>query len=123
LVPFKDNNWDITWLGDKVGVLFGQADLSNIGNTVVTGHNWDYGNIPGPFLRLEELMIGDLITIETEEGVYTFSVTENLVVDQYDFDAVFVSVEEPTITLMTCDGYDAATRTFTQRRVVRAVLK
>jgi len=122
-VPFKNNNWDITWLGDKVGVLFGQADLSDIGNTVVTGHNWDYGNIPGPFLKLEELKIGDLITIETGEGNFTFSVTENLVVDQYDFDAVFINVDQPTITLMTCDGYEAATRIFTQRRVVRAVLK
>lgn len=121
-VPFKNNNWDITWLGDKVGVLFGQADLSTVGNTVITGHNWDYGNIPGPFLKLEDLKPGDLISIESEEGNFSFTVTENLVVDQYDFDSVFVSVDMPTITLMTCDGYDPYTKIFTQRRVIRAVL-
>lgn len=122
-VPFKKNDWDIAWLGDKVGVLVGLNNLSKAGNTVITGHNWDYDDTPGPFLKLTDIALGEKISIATADGTFVFTVIENEVVDQYDLDAAFATSDQPTITLITCDGYDAYSKTFTQRRIVRAVIE
>jgi len=47
------------------------------GNAAIAGHRTTYG---APFNRLDELVAGDEITIETVQGEFTYLVTEQLIV-------------------------------------------
>ncbi len=45
-VPFRDGEWDVTWLGNQVGYLEGSAYPTWSGNTVLTAHNTTAYNEP-----------------------------------------------------------------------------
>lgn len=69
------------------------------GNVSVAGHRTTYGS---PFGDLDALENGDEITVTTDDGTFTYIVTDQLIVDPSD-----VSVIEPTddarLTLTTCN--------------------
>lgn len=68
------------------------------GNVSVAGHRTTYG---APFGDLDALEPGDEITVTTDDGAFTYVVTDQLIVEPGD-----VSVVEPTddarLTLTTC---------------------
>ncbi len=84
------------------------------GNSVVSGHRTTYG---APFFRLDEVVVGDEITMETATGSHRYEVREILIVEP-----TAVKVTEPIdgawLTLTTCTPvYSAA-----QRLVIHAEL-
>ena len=83
-----------------------------IGNVVLGAHNDVYGEI---FRHLDELQAGDEFQIATRTTVYTYTVTEILVVEPTDV-WVLENRDGPTATLFSCYPY----RVDTQRIVVMA---
>lgn len=84
------------------------------GNAVISGHRTTYG---APFFRLDEVEVGDEITMETATGSHRYEVREILIVEP-----TAVEVTEPRdgawLTLTTCTPvYSAA-----QRLVIHAEL-
>ncbi|GMQ86424.1 MAG: hypothetical protein BMS9Abin07_2002 [Acidimicrobiia bacterium] len=69
------------------------------GNSVISGHRTTYG---APFNQLDELVAGDIITVETAIGVHTYVVREWIIVDPQD---VWVTEPRPGawLTLTTCN--------------------
>jgi LPXTG-site transpeptidase (sortase) family protein len=121
-VPKTKTGWDVTWLNRDAGWLSGSAFPTWNGNSVITGHVWDALNRPGPFAKLKSLKYGDLIKVHAFGQVYTFMITENLLVKPADTKTVFIHADAPVITLVTCEEYMEATQTYASRRMVRAVL-
>ena len=69
------------------------------GNAVISGHRTTYG---APFFDLDQVALGDLITVETLRGNHTFEVRETLIVAPSD---VWVTEFRPGawLTLTTCN--------------------
>jgi sortase A len=77
------------------GALPGQA-----GNCAIAGHrNHAYGRM---FNRLDELEIGDYITVQTKENTYTYTVSEKLFVQPDETWVLNGSAAKKEITLITC---------------------
>ena len=121
-VPKVLSGWDVTWLGDKAGYLAGTAFPTWIGNTVLTGHVWDEFNQPGPFAELKTLRYGDPIQIHIGDRVYTYQVRESSIISPLNVDAALAHEDFDWVTLLTCEDYNASGRTYSYRRMVRAVL-
>jgi sortase A len=85
------------------------------GNAAIAGHRTTYG---APFYNLDELAPGDLIDITTVQGMFTYRVTQTLVVSPNDT-AVVDNTTTPELTLTTCNPRFSAS----QRLVVHAALR
>jgi len=95
------------------------------GNAAIAGHRTTYG---APFGDLDQLVVGDLIQVQTLYGVFRFRVTEQLIVAPSDIgviDPTPVDTNQPSkglvpqVTLTTCNPkYSAA-----QRLIVKADLE
>jgi LPXTG-site transpeptidase (sortase) family protein len=121
-VPQTKDGWDISWLGKNAGWLNGSAFPTWNGNSVITGHVWDALNRPGPFVGLINLTYGDQIKIHTFGQVYVYEVIESQVVQPSNITAAFKHENKSWLTLITCENYQDKTETYTNRRMVRAVL-
>lgn len=77
----------------------GTALPGQLGNVAIAGHRTTYG---APFFRLDELAVGDEITLIDAAGTYKYLVSENKVVSPSRVDVI-----EPTsdarLTLTTCN--------------------
>jgi LPXTG-site transpeptidase (sortase) family protein len=121
-VPQTSDGWDVTWLGSNAGWLNGTAYPTWNGNSVITGHVWDAFNRPGPFIQLKKLQFGDRINIHAFGQVYVYEVRENRLVLPDQTKIVLKHEEMPWVTLVTCENFSAESDSFTNRRMVRAVL-
>ena len=78
-------------------------------DAALAGHRTGWGQ---PFNELDELQLGDVVTTETAEATYTYTVTGSTVVDPTetwvlkDLPADVTGAREgaPTLTLTTCEG-------------------
>lgn len=88
-----------------------------LGNAALAGHRTTYGH---PFLELDQLQPGDLITVDTTWGSFTYRVTESLVVRPDEYGLVIPTFDRTvaTLTLTTCHP----AYTSKQRLAVRATL-
>ena len=120
-VPKKDGTWDVSWLAKQAGWLEGSAFPSWNGNSVLTSHVYLSSGLPGPFASLYKLKFDDQIIVHAYGQKYIFAVRTNTVVLPND-SSVFKHEEKPWLTLVTCKEYDAKTKTYRKRVVVRAVL-
>ncbi len=113
-----DSNVDTGWF--SYGTRPGET-----GSAVIGGHN-DWNNAAGVFYRLEELSIGDVITVVDAQGVSTlFVVRETRMYNPTD-DAtgIFTSASGAHLNVITCSGvFDATTNSYTKRFVVFADLQ
>jgi len=114
--------WDVTWLGRNAGWLNGTAFPSFAGNSVITGHVWDADNQPGIFVDLKNLGYGDTIVVHAYGWAYTYEVRETATVAPNAVRGVIRHEDNPWVTLITCEEYDAGSAEYSSRRVVRAVL-
>jgi len=114
--------WDVTWLGRNAGWLNGTAFPSFAGNSVITGHVWDADNKPGIFVDLKNLGYGDKVVIHAYGQVYIYEVRETKTITPDEVRSVIRHEENPWVTLVTCEEYDAGAADYVNRRVVRAVL-
>ena len=120
-VPLRNGTWNVSWLGKQAGWLEGSAFPSWSGNSVLTSHVYLSNGLPGPFVNLSKLKFGDRIIVHAYGQNYIFEVQSNLVVSAND-GTVFRHEEKAWLTLVTCKEYDAATKLYKKRVVVRAVL-
>jgi sortase A len=93
------DDWEALKRG--VGQHVGSANPGQNGNLVLSGHDDIYGEV---FRHLDQLEPGDEITVFTAENMYTYTVTETMIVAP-----TFVEVMNPTanatITLISCYPY------------------
>jgi sortase A len=101
----------------------GTAMPGGLGNFAVAGHRVTYGK---PLNRIEELVVGDPLVVQTEDAWYVYTVTETLVVGPRQVDVVAAvpgSLDafptEALMTLTTCHPMYSAR----ERYVVHAVLE
>jgi LPXTG-site transpeptidase (sortase) family protein len=121
-VPLVDGQWDVTWLWRNIGWLEGSAFPGLNGNSVLTGHVYDSSGLPGLFVNLADLHYGDEIIVFALGTKYVYQVRSvdtsvaptNLRPLEHD--------EQPSLTLITCRGYNADQDTYRWRTVVRAAL-
>ncbi len=120
-VPFDGLSWmiaglkqEIAWMGDTSWPGLG-------GNVGLAGHVTLRDGSNGPFRNLEQLGFADLISLYTQENIYTYLVREKQVVDDTDLSVVEAS-ENPLVTLITCTGWDAELGLYRKRLVVFAEL-
>ena len=121
-IPQSESSWDVSWLGENIGYMYGSAYPTWAGNTVLTGHVWNADNSPGVFVNIKNLKYGDQITIHNLGQVYTYEVRENKLVHGNSVSSVFQSERYSWVTLLTCENYMEASDAYQYRRMVRAVL-
>jgi LPXTG-site transpeptidase (sortase) family protein len=120
-VPFRNGDWNISWLNTQAGWLEGSAFPGWNGNSVLTSHVYLSNGLPGPFVNLSKLTYGEHVMIHAFGQEYIFEVRSNDVVEPNDPRA-FQHEEKPWLTLVTCREYDEETNSYRKRVVVRAVL-
>jgi sortase A len=87
-----------------------------LGKSAIAGHRTTYG---APFNRLDELVPGDRIELETVQGTFRYKVTEQQIVSPSQTEVLDPVPGKALLTLTTCNPkYSAA-----QRLVVQAKLK
>jgi LPXTG-site transpeptidase (sortase) family protein len=116
-------DWDVTWLGSKIGYLQGTAYPTWNGNSVLTGHVTDANGKAGPFASLGNLAWGSKVIIHAWGQQYIYEVRSvSLWTDPSSTSVLTKHETLPWLTLITCHGYDEKTNTYRWRTVVRAVL-
>ncbi len=121
-VPETEDGWDLTWLGGNAGYLAGSVYPTWMGNTVITAHVWDAYNHPGPFAGIRNMKYGDQFAIEAYGKEYVYEVRENQLIQSTDLNEIMQHEEKDWVTLVTCENYNQQQETYTNRRMVRAIL-
>ncbi len=120
-VPYDGFSWLISGLREEVAWM-GNTSWPGLGsNTGLAGHVTVAGLGDGPFRHLDELSVGELVLVYTEQNIYTYQVRESKLTDDGDMSVTLPS-ETPQISLITCADWDQDTRTYLHRLVVIADL-
>jgi LPXTG-site transpeptidase (sortase) family protein len=109
-------------LNNDLGYLEETAFPSWNGNSVITGHVYKADGTPGPFQKLNQLKYGDPVHLHIYGLDYMFEVREVKTLQLDDLKTVLKHEDTPWLTLMTCQGYDDAHKTYRSRVLVRAAL-
>jgi LPXTG-site transpeptidase (sortase) family protein len=120
-VPYDGYSWLITGLREEVAWMGNTSWPGLGGNTALAGHVTVAGMGDGPFRHLDELPVGEVVILYTEENIYTYRVRESRVTDDEDMSVTHTS-ENPQITLITCVDWDDQLKTYINRLVVMADL-
>lgn len=102
-------------LKDGPGHYPGTAMPGQLGNVVISGHRTTFG---APFYRLDEVQVGDPITVTAPYGRFVYRVTETKIVAPTDL-TVVVESDDARLTLTTCHPRFSAR----QRLIVIAALE
>jgi LPXTG-site transpeptidase (sortase) family protein len=125
---------DVVWYDFEVSAFGGAPGAGR--NAVLSGHvnynaNVGYAGLryagPGVFADLDDLRPGDIVEVVRGSKTYRYAVSWLRTVDEEASNTWgrMISADTPidSLTLFTCDGlFDAATRTYSHRIVVRAEL-
>jgi sortase A len=95
----EGDDWE--QLKKGAGHHIGSANPGERGNTFISGHNDIYGEI---FRRLEEVKMGDEITVYAGERSYRYYVRATRIVEPDDV-SVMYPTSTPILTLLTCYPY------------------
>jgi LPXTG-site transpeptidase (sortase) family protein len=120
-VPLVKGNWEVDWLSGVGGWLQGTAFPGLSGNSVIMSHVVTRYGTNGPFARLNTLSVGDRILITAFNRQYVYEVTSVGNVAPNDI-TVFKHASKPVVTLMTCSKYNAVTKEYDGRLVVKTKL-
>ncbi|HEY8423104.1 MAG TPA: sortase [Thermoclostridium sp.] len=94
-------------LRTAIGHIPGTAPLGEAGNCALAGHrSYTFGAY---FNRLDELDVGDEITIKTKDKDYIYTVYEKLVVKPDDVSVIKGGKDDYILTLITCTPIYIAT--------------
>ena len=121
-VPQANAQWDVSWLGNDIGYLYGSAFPTWNGNSVLTGHVYNSDGTPGIFINLDKMAWGDQINIQMAGQNYVFEVRKIKTVNASENSYVFKHETSPWLTLVTCKGFDESSGEYLYRTVVKAVL-
>ncbi len=92
---------DLDTLRFAIGHMENTADIGKIGNAVVAGHRSHSFGVY--FNRLDEVVIGDEITVETGNEIITYVIYEIKIVEPDDMSVLKNSSNYRVLTLITCD--------------------
>jgi LPXTG-site transpeptidase (sortase) family protein len=120
-VPVNSSGWDLTWLGTNAGYLEGTAYPTWAGNTGITGHVTLSNGKPGPFANLYTLNWGQQVIVHMDGQKYIYEVRSIRRVWPEDI-SVLSHAEYPTLTLITCQGYNQVENSYNYRVAIQAVL-
>ncbi len=82
-------------------VISGTSAFNEIGNVGIAGHR---GRSYGVFFnRLNELVEGDIIEVNTNNKVYKYTVYKTLIVEPTDVSVLYRNDSDKILTLVTCD--------------------
>ncbi|MGI6113663.1 MAG: sortase [Mahellales bacterium] len=100
-----------------VGLVKGTAKIGQKGNMVLAGHRGrTFGRL---FNRLNELVSGDEIVVDSEGNRFVYVVYNKEVVDPDDTHVLFGPKNEMTLTLITCHPlYETSHRLIIKARIV-----
>lgn len=116
--PIVDGIWDFSEVRTEIAHLDKTAFPGDTGNIVLAGHA-TLRSGAGPFYHLARLTPGDLITIQTQNQSYIYSVVWIRFVEPDDVQVTYPTAE-PVLTLITCSSWDRENREYAQRVAVRA---
>ena len=120
-VPFSGNEWPVSGLGNKAGLLEGSA-LPGQGYSIIAAHNTLSQYEVGPFGALATMKENDKIFVNGPRGKnLNYSVYANELIEPNDFDTIAtIAEEEPGyLILITCEN-ESQDGTYLNRRVVFA---
>ena len=119
--PNGSITWDTANLGMNIGHLQGTAWLDAPGNIVLGGHSELAERVPSIFYTLDQIQIGEVITLTTGAETRQYTVTQIYQVPYTDLGPVYPTTTE-RLTLITCDtdSYNTATGVYNQRIIVVA---
>jgi LPXTG-site transpeptidase (sortase) family protein len=120
-VPFDGVTWMIAGLKQEVAWMGNTSWPGLGGNTGLAGHVTVAGMGDGPFRHLDELPVGELVLLYTENNVYTYKVRESKVTDDGDM-TVVSPTNNAQVSLITCVEWDEDSHTYLKRLVVYADL-
>ncbi len=120
-LPLVNSTWNVNALGHIVGHLEQTSWLGNSGNTVLVAHIQLAYNDYGPFLRLGDTQLGDLVYVSDHGQFYIYQVVDIKKVNPTEVQVTYPT-PNPTLTLITCTTWDAQKGAFSQRLVVIAKL-
>jgi sortase A len=104
-------------LDKGAGLLEGTPAPGMPGNSAIAAHrNRAYGSM---FNRLDEVGVGDTVTVKDKNSTYQYEVYETLVVEPHETSVLNGSQNEKVLTLITCTPIDTATH----RLIVKAKIK
>jgi LPXTG-site transpeptidase (sortase) family protein len=121
-IPYSSDGWDLTWLEKQAGYLEGTAYPTWTGNSVITGHVYNADGTAGIFVNLNTLKWGDQVIIHDGTGQEYIYEVRNVSRTTKDDLSPLHHEDDAWVTLLTCEGYDAATNTYAYRVAVSAVL-
>jgi LPXTG-site transpeptidase (sortase) family protein len=104
LKSFPDGvvTWDVSQIDWEVGYFEGTGWFGQGSNTVLGGHSELEARTPGVFQHLDQLDIGDTVSVTTRRGQWLFMVEDVTTVAIDDLSPLYPS-EEEQLTLITCD--------------------
>jgi LPXTG-site transpeptidase (sortase) family protein len=120
-VPFADGEYQVTWLGEKVGLLDG-FEMPGKGYTVLAGHNHLNTTEAGPFAMLSSMTEGDRIMVRyPNNDLKMYVVYANEKVSETDYDAVEkIAVKyDGSLTMITCED-ERVDSSYANRRIIAA---
>jgi LPXTG-site transpeptidase (sortase) family protein len=120
-VPYINDRWDLTWLGNSAGYLNGTAFPTWLGNSVITAHVYLSNGLPGPFVNLGKLKWGDRVIIHAFGQKFIYEVRSKSIVTPDDL-SVMGHKDQAWVTLITCKEFDPVTGLYRMRTAVQAVL-
>jgi sortase A len=108
-------------LSRAIGHIPGTASLGQPGNCALAGHrNYTFGRY---FNRLDEVNVGDIISITTKKAELRYKVYEKLVVKPDDISVLKGSKDDTVLTLITCTPiYVATHRLILHARLVDKIM-
>jgi sortase A len=115
----RDNTWDVTHLGTNVGYLQGTSWTTQPGNVVLSGHVEMNDGRQGVFATLDEVAVGDQVSISDRGRTYQYRVREMYYVQPDDLSVVYPTGED-ILTLITCSDYNFVRNIYERRFVVVA---
>ena len=120
-VPLVKGTWQVDWLTGVGGWLQGTSFPGLSGNSVITSHVVSRTGTDGPFAKLNTLAVGDRILVTAFGRQYVYEVKSVSTVAPDDI-SIFKHESKSVLTLVTCSKYNAATKTYDGRVVVRTAL-
>jgi LPXTG-site transpeptidase (sortase) family protein len=111
--------WDTSQLGDLIGHFQYTPWVTERGNVVLGGHSTDSEGAPSIFYALEDVAIGDFVSVQEGSSTFEYEITGIRYVEISDL-TVLYPTRQDTITLITCAGFNTETEVYEQRLVVTA---
>jgi LPXTG-site transpeptidase (sortase) family protein len=117
----SEDGWDVSWLWDRAGYLYGTAFPTWRGNSVITGHVFLPSGLPGPFDSLRNVRYGEQVIVHAWglRHIYEIQTVRYVAPDDPD---VLQSEDLSWVTLVTCSSYDPQRDEYRLRVAARAVL-